>query len=123
MNRALWIVQVLLAMLFLFPGFAKLVMPIEVMTKQLPLPGLFLRFIGVAEVLGAAGLLLPGILRIRTGLTPLSAAGLVVIMIGATVVTLRTGTIAMALLPLATGLLSAFVSYGRWRLAPIAGSR
>ena len=123
MNRALWIVQVLLAMLFLFPGFAKLVMPIEVMTKQLPLPGLFLRFIGVAEVLGAAGLLLPGILRIRTGLTPLSAAGLVVIMIGATVVTLRTGTSAMALLPLATGLLSAFVSYGRWRLAPIAGSR
>jgi len=119
MNIALWIVQGLLAVVFLFAGGMKLVLPIEEMTKQLPLPGLFLRFIALCEVLGAIGLILPGLLRIRPGLTPLSAAGLVIIMIGATVLTLAGGDITMALFPLATGLLSAFVAYGRWRLAPL----
>jgi uncharacterized membrane protein YphA (DoxX/SURF4 family) len=124
MNVALWIVQALLALLFLWAGGIKLVMPIEEMMKQmpLPLPGLFLRFIAVCEVLGAIGLILPGLLGIRPGLTPLAAAGLVVIMIGATVVTLMTGDITMALIPLVVGLLSAFVAYGRWRLAPHRGS-
>ena len=118
MNVALWTVQALLALIFLFTGGMKLIMPIEEMTKQmpLPLPGLFLRFIGVAEVLGAIGLILPWLLRIRPGLTPLAAAGLVIIMIGATVFTLATGDIAMALFPLVVGILAAFVAYGRWRL-------
>ena len=74
MNIALWIVQALLALLFLFAGGMKLIMPIEEMTKQIPLPGLFLRFIAVCEVLGALGLILPGLLRIRPGLTPLSGS-------------------------------------------------
>ena len=116
MNIALWIVQALLAALFLFAGGMKLIMPIEEMTKQMPLPGLFLRFIALCEVLGALGLILPGLLRIRPGLTPLAAAGLVIIMIGATAITLMTGAIAMALIPLVVVLLSAFVAYGRWRL-------
>lgn len=118
MNIALWIVQALLAALFLFAGGTKLVLPIEEMTKQMPIPGLFLRFIGVAEVLGAVGLILPWLLRVRPGLTPLAAAGLVIIMIGATVTTLMTGDIAMALFPLVVGFLCTFVAYGRWRLAP-----
>jgi uncharacterized membrane protein YphA (DoxX/SURF4 family) len=121
MTYALWIVQGLLALLFLFAGGMKLVMPIEEMTKQVPMPGLFLRFIAVCEVLGALGLILPGLLRIRPGLTPLAAAGLVIIMAGATIVSLMTGAGAMALVPLVTGLLSAFVAYGRWRLAPLRG--
>nr|NIN06591.1 DoxX family protein [Armatimonadota bacterium] len=83
-----------------------------------PLPDLFLRFIGVCEVLGALGLILPGLLRIRTGLTPLAAAGLVIIMIGAVAVTLMGGEIMMAAIPLVVGLLSAFIAYGRWRLRP-----
>jgi len=120
MNIALWIVQGLLAALFLFAGGMKLVLPIEEMTKQMPMPGLFLRFIALCEVLGALGLILPGLLRIRPGLTPLAAAGLVIIMIGATVLTLMTGDVAMALIPLVVGLLSAFVAYGRWRLAPLS---
>ena len=120
MNIALWILQGLLAALFLFAGGVKLVMSIEEMTKQVPLPGLFLRFIALCEVLGAIGLILPGLLRIRPGLTPLAAAGLVIIMIGATVLTLLTGDIAMALIPLVVGLLSAFVAYGRWRLSPLS---
>jgi DoxX-like protein len=119
MNTALWIVQGLLAALFLFAGVMKLVLPIEQLTAQVPMPGAFLRFIAVCEALGALGLILPGFLRIRPGLTPLAAAGLVIIMAGATIVTLATGPAAMALLPLATGLLAAFVAYGRWRLAPL----
>ena len=118
MNVALWIVQGLLAALFLFAGGAKLVMSAEQMAGPVALPLWFLRFIGVAEVLGALGLILPGLLRIRSGLTPLAAAGLVLIMIGATVLTLASGDIAMALIPLVVGLLAAFVAYGRWRLAP-----
>ena len=120
MNIALWIVQGLLAALFLFAGGMKLVMPIEEMMKQMPipLPGLFLRFTGVVEVLGAIGVILPWLLRIRPGLTPLAAAGLVIVMIGATAYTLAAGDISTALIPLVVGLLAAFVAYGRWRLAP-----
>ncbi len=118
MNIALWIVQVLLALLFLFAGGVKLIMPIEEMTKQMPvaIPGLFLRFIAVCEVLGALGVILPGLLRIKTWLTPLAAAGLAIIMIGATALSLKIGVTA-AILPLVTGLLAAFVAYSRWRLA------
>ena len=118
MNIALWIVQVLLALLFLFTGGMKLIMPIEEMTQQLPMPGWFLRFIGVCEVLGGLGLILPWFLRIRPGLTPLAAAGLVVIMIGATATTIMIGQITISLVPLVVGILCLFVAYGRWRLAP-----
>jgi uncharacterized membrane protein YphA (DoxX/SURF4 family) len=117
-NVVLWILQVLLAVLFLFAGVMKFVMPIEEMTKQIALPGLFLHFIGVAEILGAIGLILPGILRIRTGLTPLAAAALVVIMVGATVVNLMTGQQGGALTTVVVGLLLALVAYRRWRGAP-----
>jgi uncharacterized membrane protein YphA (DoxX/SURF4 family) len=122
MTYAQWIVQGLLAAMFLFAGVMKFVLPIEEMTKQMPLPGLFLRFIGVCEVLGALGLILPGLLRIRPGLTPLAAAGLVIIMIGATVITLMTGDFTTAVISAVVGLLAAFVAYGRWRLAPLRGS-
>lgn len=120
MNIALWIVQGLLAALFLFAGGVKLVMPIEEMMKQmpLPLPGWFLRFTGIVEVLGALGLILPWLLRIRPDLTPLAAAGLVIVMIGATVYNLATGDVATALITLVVGILSAFVAYGRWRPTP-----
>jgi len=116
MTYALWIVQGLLALIFLFAGGMKLVMPLEALTGEMPLPGWFIRFIGVAEVLGALGLILPGLLHIRPGLTPLAAAGLVLIMIGAIVFTLAGGAVAPALIPLVVGLLAAFVVYGRWRL-------
>jgi uncharacterized membrane protein YphA (DoxX/SURF4 family) len=123
MNIALWIAQGLLAAIFLFSGGTKLVMPIEEMMKQmpLPLPGLFVRFIAVCEVLGAIGVILPWLLRIRPGLTPLAAAGLVIIMIGATVYTLAAGAVASALMPLVVGFLCVFVAYGRWRVTPQRG--
>jgi len=116
-NVALWIVQGLLAALFLFAGGAKLVLPLDQMVGPVALPGWFLRFLGVAEVLGALGLVLPGLLRIRSGLTSLAAAGLVIIMIGATAVTWTGGMVAVALMNVVVALLAAFVAYGRWRLA------
>jgi hypothetical protein len=122
MNVALWIVQGLLAALFLFAGGAKLVMSLDQMAGPVALPGWFLRFIGVAEVLGALGLILPGLLRIRPSLTSLAAAGLVIIMIGATVIGLVGGMVVVALMNVVVALLAAFVAYGRWRLAPHRGS-
>jgi|SRR5262245_1171224 len=122
MNRALWIVQVLLALVYLFAGGAKLVLPLEAMAGPVTLPGPLLRFIGVCEVLGALGLILPGLLRVRPGLTPLAAAGLVIIMTGAVVLCLVGGEMGAALVSLVVGLLAAFVAYGRWRLAPLRGA-
>jgi uncharacterized membrane protein YphA (DoxX/SURF4 family) len=123
MNVVLWIIQVLLALLFLFAGGVKLVLPVEEMTKQTALPGLFLRFIGVVEVLGGLGLILPGLLRIKPRLTPLAAVGLLILMIGATVLSLQTSPVALAMIPLVTGLLLALVAYGRWRIAPLPARR
>ena len=122
MNISLWIVQGLLAALFLVAGGAKLILPLDQMAGPVALPGWFLRFLGVAEVLGAFGLILPGLLRIRPGLTPLAAAGLVIIMMGATVVTFVGGMVAVALMNVVVALLAAFVAYGRWRLAPYRDS-
>jgi uncharacterized membrane protein YphA (DoxX/SURF4 family) len=121
MTYALWIVQILLGALFLFAGGMKLVLPLEQMAGPVAFPLWFLRFIGVCEVLGGLGLILPGLLRIRPGLTPLAAAGLVIIMIGATSISVATGPVLMALIPAVVGVLSAFVAYGRWRVAPLAG--
>jgi uncharacterized membrane protein YphA (DoxX/SURF4 family) len=114
-TSALWSLQVLLALLFLFAGSMKLLTPIEVMAAQMPvpLPGWFLQFIGIAECAGALGLILPGLLRIKRGLTPLAACGLVLIMIGATVLTLLSGAVLPALFPALVGLLCALIASAR----------
>ncbi|HEY0371819.1 MAG TPA: DoxX family protein [Thermoanaerobaculia bacterium] len=123
-NTLLWITQVLLAALFLFAGATKLMMPIEAMNAQspMPMPGPFLRFIGVVEILGALGLILPGLTRIRPLLTPLAAAGLVIVMIGATVLTFATAGVAAAVMPTVVGLLSGLVAYGRRPVRSAIGS-
>jgi uncharacterized membrane protein YphA (DoxX/SURF4 family) len=120
----LWTVQALLAVVFAVAGSMKLVVPIDLLLAQMPvpLPGMFVQFIGCCEVLGALGLILPGLVRIRPGLTPLAAAGLTIIMTGATVLTLIGGLGAAALMPLVLGALTAFVVYGRWQAAPRQGS-
>lgn len=126
MTYILWIIQVLLALLFLFAGGTKLVLPLDVMKSmgspnQIVLPGLLIRFLGVVEVLGALGLILPALLRIKPGLTPLAAACLGVIMIGAVALTIAGDGVGAAIVPFVVGLLCAFVAYGRSRLAPISG--
>jgi uncharacterized membrane protein YphA (DoxX/SURF4 family) len=109
----LWTIQVVLALLFLFAGGMKLAVPVEVLTKQMPLPGLFLRFIGVTEVMGAAGLILPGLLRVRQHLTAWAAAGLVTIMTGAVVVSVATMGPGAAVMPMIVGLLAGYVAWAR----------
>ena len=109
----LWIVQALLVCLFLFAGGMKLALPLASLQGPIALPGVFLRFIGVAEVLGALGLVLPGLLRIRPQLTPLAACGLVGIMAGATVFTAVSMGVIPSMLPLFVGLLAFVVAYGR----------
>ncbi|HEX9871242.1 MAG TPA: DoxX family protein, partial [Candidatus Tectomicrobia bacterium] len=74
------------------------------------------------EVLGGLGLILPGLLRIRPILTPLAAAGLMLVTIGATVYQLAAGQVGSALFAVVVGLLCTFIAYGRWRLAPHYGS-
>ena len=89
MTYLLWIVQALLAVVFLFAGGMKIMTPLEVLytVMPLPLPGIFIRFIGICEVLGAVGLILPGVTHIRPELTSLAARGLVLIMVGAAMFT------------------------------------
>jgi len=115
MNKLLWVLQVLLALLFVFSGVMKFLMPVEQLTAQSDFSVGFLRFIGVCEVLGAIGLVVPWATGILRGLTPLAAALLVIIMIGAVVTTLQTLGAATAVLPLVALLLVAFVAWGRWR--------
>lgn len=124
MNILLWILQILLTLTFLFAGGTKLVIPADVLMKmgspnQVVLPGLFLKFIGLCEVVGALGLILPGVFHRKQYLTPLAAAGLAIIMIGAVIVTIMGDGIALAISPLIVGLLCLFVAYGRSKVRPL----
>jgi uncharacterized membrane protein YphA (DoxX/SURF4 family) len=120
LHYTLWTFQVLLALLFLFAGIMKLVTPAEKMAAQAPQFSVdFMRFIGVVEALGGLGMVLPGLLKIKTGLTPLAAAGLVIVMIGAVVVSYQMLGVKGVVVPLVTGIVAAFVAYGRWRMVPL----
>ncbi len=120
MNILLWIIQSLLSLLFMFAGVMKFVMPVAEMQKGAPVvfPRWLFYFIGLCEILGGLGLILPALLRIKPGLTPLAATGLGIITLGATIVTAPAG-ISMAVFPFVICLLSFFVAFGRWRLAPV----
>ena len=121
-NAALWGGQWLLGLFFaLGSGAPKLLLPPDALPLPIPLPGPLLALIGVAEVLGGLGLVLPGLLRTRPGLTPLAAAGLVLVTIGATAYQLAAGQPESALFAAVVGLLCAFVGYGRWQVAPHRG--
>jgi uncharacterized membrane protein YphA (DoxX/SURF4 family) len=124
MNIVLWILQILLALLFLFAGITKLVLPAEVLqsagsANAIKFSALFLKVIGVLETLGGLGLILPGIFHRQQYLTPLAAAGLVIIMIGAVITTIMGDGVSMIFGPLVVGLLCAFVAYGRWKVSPL----
>ena len=118
MGYVLWFVQVVLALVFLSSGGVKLVLPIDMLGLPIQLPVVFVRFIGLCEVLGALGLILPGVLRVRAHLTPLAALGLTAIMAGATMFT-PPDQIQLAIVPTGVGLLAICVAYARWRVAPM----
>lgn len=120
LNRALWTAQILVALVFAFAGSVKFMMPPEKMQQgSVILPLAFIYFIGICEVLGALGMILPGLTRIRTGLTPLAAAGLTIIMIGATTVTI-VGGMPGAFVPAIIGIVTSWIAYARTRVAPLA---
>jgi hypothetical protein len=106
-------VQGLLAAHLRFADGMKLITPVAVLAVMFPFPGEFVRFIGICEVLGAFGLILPWTLGIRRELNPLAAAGLVIIMVGATVSTLAIVGGALALVDVVIGVLAASIVYGR----------
>jgi len=120
LNLALWIVQILLALAFLAHSGLYLTAPASLFTDMVGIDPLFGRFIGAVEMLGALGLVVPAVTRIRPGLVPLAAAGLAIIMVGAVGLHLAQGLPAFALAPGVLLLLAAFVAYGRWRLVPLA---
>ena len=114
MNIILWIVQVLLSLLFTFAGVSKFLMPVDEMVKNMPsyMSIEIIYFIGVCEILGGIGLVVPWLTKIKPSLTPLAAICLVVIMIGATAFTASVSVL-QAIFPLIIGILCAFVAWGR----------
>ncbi len=122
-NRLLWTAQILVALIFLFAGSMKFIMSAAQMQQgPIVLPVWFLHFIGACECLGALGLILPAVTRIRPGLVPLAAVGLTIIMIGATVVTIMSMSVVAAIFPAVVGLVAAWIAYGRTRIAPLSAA-
>ncbi len=123
LNIALWVVQVLLAALYLMAGSTKLFQPIEEMAKMLPwvaeAPAGVVRFIGLSELLGGVGLLLPSILRIQPGLTPIAAVGLAVIQLLATIFHISKGESSVIGANILFMAMALFVAWGRMAKAPI----
>ena len=119
-GKVLWVAQILLALGMASAGIIKLISGDDALATFYPIfPPLFIRFIGVCEILGAIGVVVPAALRIRPELTPLAAAGLAIIMAGAVISTIAMGAASMIASPLILFLLAVFVAYGRWELAPI----
>lgn len=121
---SLWSVQVILATLMGFAGFLKSSQPIDQLSATLPwttqFPEGMVRFIGISELLGALGLLLPSLLRIKPILTPIAAFGLAIVQILAISYHVSQGESSVIGLNLSILLLAAFVVWGRWKKAPIA---
>jgi hypothetical protein len=118
MNVVIWVVQGLLAALFLFSGGAKVTQPEAKLAERMTFIPLYpkhsVRFIGAAEVLAAIGLILPAATKIAPVLTPIAATGLVIIMIGATATHLKLKETKAVPMTVVLGLLALFVAITRF---------
>jgi len=120
MRTVLWILQVLLAAAFFAHGLLLLFPPAAIANQMnASLPRWFQLFIGVSELMAAVGLTLPGITRIEPWLVPFSAAGLMIVMVSATVFHLARGEVSSAATTAVLLVLATFVAYRRWRVEPI----
>jgi uncharacterized membrane protein YphA (DoxX/SURF4 family) len=120
MNILLWILQVLLALAFLAHGWLFLSPPPEIaVLMNASLPRWFQLFLGVAEILAAIGLTLPGLTRIAPWLVVWAAVGIMAVLSSATVYHLVRGEISSAIITLVMFLLASALAYLRWRVAPI----
>jgi hypothetical protein len=125
MNITLWILQVLLALAFLAHGILFLAPPPEIAVQMnASLPRWFQLFLGVAEVLAAVGLTLPGLTRILPGLVLAAAVGIMIVTVSATALHLWRGELSSAAITFVLLLMAAFVAHGRWRqpFAPRRGA-
>ncbi len=124
MRIALWIVQVLIGLAFVGAGFMKVSTPYAELATQMAwvsaVPAGLVLFIGVAEIAGGLGVILPAATRIQPYLTPLAAAGLVLIMLFAAIFHLIRGEFGGIIPNIILMALAGFVAYGRYKLAPIA---
>ncbi len=124
MKYGLWIVQVLLALAFVAAGVMKLTMPVDQLAQNMvwvsAVPVWLVRFIGLAELAGGLGIILPALTRIQPHLTPLAGAGLVLVQILAIGFHLTRGEFSYIVVNIVLLALAAFVAYGRWQVAPIA---
>jgi putative oxidoreductase len=124
LNAGLWILQALLAALFLWHGQFMAFPPADMVAVVNASIGEGLRmFIGIAEILAAVGLILPGLTRILPSLTALAAGGLMIVMSSATVLHLSRGESASAISAAVIFALVTVVAYTRWKVAPIAARR
>ena len=124
MNVALWIVQVLLAVAFFAHGWLFLSPPPQIAEQMnASLPRWFQLFLGVAEVLAAVGLTLPGLTKILPSLVTWAAGGVMIVTISATVFHLTRGEISSAAITLVLFAMAAFVAYMRQRVLPIGVRR
>jgi uncharacterized membrane protein YphA (DoxX/SURF4 family) len=122
MNIALWILQVLLAALFLWHGWLFLAPPAELVAIMNAEFALWFRiFLGVAEVLAGVGLTLPGITRIQPRLIPVTAVCLMIVMAGATILHSSRSEMTSAIVTAVLFVILAFLAYMRWKVKPIAG--
>jgi hypothetical protein len=120
MNIVLWILQVLLAAAFLAHGLMMIAPPPEIAVQMnATLPRWFQLFLGVAEVLAAVGLTLPGATRILPSLVAWAAVGIIVVMVCATAFHVSRGELSSAAITLLLLAMAAFVAYARLRLVPI----
>lgn len=119
MNISLWIVQTVLALVFLGSGIAKSTMSRQRMaesgqTGAAAQPLGLVRFVAICELLGAIGLIVPVAFNIQPFLTPLAAIGLAIIMIGAARIHIRLGEPCNVIVNLGLFAMCVFVAYGRW---------
>jgi uncharacterized membrane protein YphA (DoxX/SURF4 family) len=124
MNITLWVLQVLLAAAFFGHGLLFLFPPAGVVDQiNASFPRWFQLFVGAAELLAAVGLTLPGITRIQAWLVAWAAAGIMIIMVCATIFHLMRGEVSSALTTLVLLAMATFVAYMRWRIMPILPRR
>ena len=125
MNALLWVLQFFLAVAFFAHGGLLLFPPAAVLEQMhaAGMPDAFRLFLGVAEVVAAFGLTVPGLTRIQPFWVPSAAAGIMIVMISATVFHVSRGETSSATTTAVLLLLSTFVAYMRWRVLPIAPRR
>ncbi len=124
MNILLWVLQVLLALAFFAHGLLFLFPPASIVEQMnASLPRWFQLFLGVAELLAAVGLTLPGLARVQPWLVSCAAVGIMIVMIGATIYHVARGEVSSAVITAVLLLMATFVAYMRWRVAPIPPRR